>query len=255
MKAYGLIYDNELAGYRIDTNTGLGVVDIGLESADKYDINPDVISSLQLYNNHGSFETQEEHRRGKVKDISLDDWICSSLALLINKDVALEKCIRVYTGDSLEKYLSLTDDSKGTYADEILNGFRNRNCLTLLFGEDENARTAVMKQTANRLLQRGITLSRVAFCSIEDGASFKVVSGLLRSLYNHFKMKYIFADNFTNAKYRLFKGARPEMDLDWFMDSGFCSAKYIFSGADKHYFDEYIFNRRTSYVVNVVNMR
>lgn len=75
---------------------------------------------------------------------------------MINKDVALEKCIRVYTGDSLEKYLSLTGDSKGTYADEILNGFRNRNCLTLLFGEDENARTAVMKQTANRLLQRGI---------------------------------------------------------------------------------------------------
>lgn len=85
--------------------------------------------------------------------------------------------------------------------------------------------------------------------------NFKVVSGLLRSLYNHFKMKYIFADNFTNAKYKLFKSARPEMDLDWFMDSGFCSAKYIFSGADKHYFDEYIFNRRTSYVVNVVDMR
>lgn len=75
MKAYGLIYDNELVGYRIDTHTWLGIVDIGLESADKYDINPDVISSLQLYNNHGSFETQEENRRGKVKDISLDDWI------------------------------------------------------------------------------------------------------------------------------------------------------------------------------------
>lgn len=214
MKAYNLIYENSVVGYRIDTNTGLGVVDIGLESADKYDINPDVVSSLQLYNNHGSFETQEENRRGKVKDISLDDWICSSLALLINKDVALEKCIRVYTGDSLKKYLNLTDDSKGTYADEILNGFRNRNCLTLLFGEDENARTAVMKQTVNKLLQRGISLSRVAFCSIEGGANFRVVSGLLRSLYNHFKMKYIFADNFTNAKYRLFKGARPEMDLD-----------------------------------------
>ena len=126
MKAYGLIYDNELVGYRIDTNTGLGVVDIGLESADKYDINPDVISSLQLYNNHGSFETQEENRRGKVKDISLDDWICSSLALLINKDVALEKCIRVYTGDSLEKYLSLTDDGEGTYA----NGYPiKQGCL------------------------------------------------------------------------------------------------------------------------------
>lgn len=255
MKAYNLIYENSVVGYRIDTNTGLGVVDIGLESAYKYDINPDVISSLQLYNNHGSFETREEHRRGQVKDISLDDWICSSLALLINKDVALEKCIRVYTGDSLEKYLSLTEDNDGTYVDEIINGFRNRNCLTLLFGEDENARTAVMKQTANRLLQRGIPLSRIAFCYIEDSASFEVVSGLLRSLYNHFKMKYIFADNFTNAKYRLFKSARPEMDLDSFMDSGFCSAKYIFSGADKHYFDEYIFDRRTSYTVNVVDMR
>lgn len=255
MKAYNLIYENSVVGYRIDTNTGLGVVDIGIESADKYDIKPDIISSLQLYNNHGNFETQEEQGRGRVKDISLDNWICSSLSLLMNEDVAAEKCIRVYTGDSLKKYLSTADVESDIYADEILTGFRNRNCLTLLFGEDEAGRTAVMKQTANKLLQRGIPLSRVAFCSIEDGASFKVVSGLLRSLYNHFKMKYIFADNFTNAKYRLFKSSRPEMDLDWFMDSGFCSAKYIFSGADKHYFDEYIFDRSTSYTVNVVDMR
>lgn len=255
MKAYNLIYENSVVGYRIDTNTGLGVVDIGIESADKYDIKPDVISSLQLYNNHGNFETREEQGRGRVKDISLDNWICSSLSLLMSEDAAAEKCIRVYTGDSLKNYLSTTDGKVGTYSDEILTGFRNRNCLTLLFGEDENSRTEVMKQTANKLLQRGIPLSRVAFCSIENGASLKVVSGFLRSLYNHFKMKYIFADNFTNAKFRLFKSARSEMALDWFMDSGFCSEKYIFSGADKHYFDEYIFDRSTSYGVNVVDIR
>ena len=255
MKAYNLIYENSVVGYRIDTNTGLGVVDIGIESADKYDIKPDVISSLQLYNNHGNFETQEEQGRGRVKDISLDNWICSSLSLLMNEDVAAEKCIRVYTGDSLKKYLSTADVESDIYADEILTGFRNRNCLTLLFSKDEAVRSAVMKQAAKELLQKGISSSRVAFCSVEAGAKFNVVSGLLRSLYNHFKMKYIFADNFMNTQPKLFRGARPEMALDWFMDSGFCSAKYIFSSVDKHYFDEYIFDRNTSYVVNVVNVR
>lgn len=255
MKAYGLTYDNELVGYRIDTNTWLGVVDIDLETADKYDIKPDVISSLQLYNNHGNFETRGEQGRGRVKDISLDDWICSSLSLLMNEDVAAEKCIRVYTGDSLKKYLSTANGEGGTYSDEILTGFRNRNCLTLLLSEDEAVRTAVMKQAAKELLQKGISSSRVAFCSVEAGAKFNVVSVLLRSLYNHFKMKYIFADNFMNTQPKLFRGARPEMGLDWFMDSGFCSAKYIFSSVDKHYFDEYIFDRNTSYGVNVVDVR
>ena len=255
MKSYQLIYNNELAGYRINTETGLGAVDIDLETADKYDIKPDVISSLQLYNNHGNFETREEQGRGRVKDISLDDWICSSLSLLMSEYTEAEKCIRVYTGDSLEKYLSTVNDEKGTYADEILTGFRNRNCLTLLLSEDEAIRTAVMKQVAKELLQKGIPISRVAFCSVENGANFRVVSGLLRSLYNHFKMKYIFADNFMNAKPNLFRGARPEMDLDWFMDSGFCSAKYIFSSVDKHYFDEYIFDRNIPYGVNIVDMK
>lgn len=255
MKAYNLIYENSVVGYRIDTNTWLGVVDIDLETADKYDIKPDVISSLQLYNNHVNFETQEEQGRGRVKDISLDNWICSSLSILMSEDVAAEKCIRVYTGDSLKKYLSTADGEKGTYSDEILTGFRNRNCLTLLFSKDEAVRSAVMKQAAKELLQKGISSSRVAFCSVEAGAKFNVVSGLLRSLYNHFKMKYIFADNFMNTQPKLFRGARPEMALDWFMDSGFCSAKYIFSSVDKHYFDEYIFDRNTSYVVNVVNVR
>lgn len=255
MKVYGLIYNNELVGYRINTNTGLGVVDIDLETADKYDIKPDVISNLQLYNNHGNFETREEQGRGRVKDISLDAWICSSLSLLMSEYAAAEKCIRVYTGDSLEKYLSTANGEKGTYADELLTGFRNRNCLTLLLSKDEAVRTSVMKQAAKELLQRGIPVSRVVFCSVENGANFRVVSGLLRSLYNHFKMKYIFADNFMNAKPNLFRGARPEMDLDWFMDSGFCSAKYIFSSVDKHYFDEYIFDRSSPYAVNVVDMK
>lgn len=43
MKAYNLIYENSLVGYQIDTNTGMGVVDVDIDTAAKYRIEPDVI--------------------------------------------------------------------------------------------------------------------------------------------------------------------------------------------------------------------
>ena len=254
MKSYQLIYNNEPVGYRINTETGLGIVDIDIETAEKYDIKPDVLYSLQLYNNHGQFITREEQGRRQVRDISTDRWICSSLAILMNEDIASENSIKIYIGDSLKNFLGAYAKRENAYADKIISGFQNSNSLSLLFCKDDAARTEVMIQAAKRMLQKGIHISRIAFCSVEAGAEMRVVNSLLQSLYNHFKMKYIFVDNFSNAEHGLFGSTIRNMELDYCLDKYFCTAKYVFSSPDKHYFDEYVSERRLQSYVNIVDM-
>ena len=259
MKAYNLIYENSVVGYRIDTNTGLGVVDIDLETANKYGINPEIVSSLQLYNSHGKFVTMEEHGRSKVKDISDDTWICSSLSILMNEDANTEDFINVYTGDSLENLLnsySSFNDSDSAYVSEVIGYFHCRNKLTLLCGGDEDSKTNVMLQAVNCILKDGIDSNKIVFCSVKDGARMPFLNGLLECLYRNFKMKYIFVDDFTIAKGDLVMNLGLDMELSYCSNIPSCSLKYVFSSAITHPFTDYFTKCVGAFnTINLVDMR
>lgn len=165
MKAYNLIYENSVVGYRIDTNTGLGVVDIDIATADKYRIEPDIFSSIDLHKHRGILKSKEETDNFLVRDISNKSGICIALAILTNISISSRYFSTVVTGDDLFSLVDSVSEFNTRFClDSLITGLNSTKSVTILYGVRRTGKTVLLLQSIKKLLDTGIPSNKILFC-------------------------------------------------------------------------------------------
>lgn len=238
MKAYNLIYENSVVGYRIDTNTGLGVVDIDIATADKYGIEPDVFSSIDLYKHRGILKSKDEADNFLVRDISNKSGICIALAILTNISISSRYFSTVFIGDDLFSLVDSVSEFNTRFClDSLLTGLNSTKSVTILYGVRRTGKTVLLLQSIKKLLDTGIPSNKILFCSVKQGTHMSVLNNFLLVIAKAFDIDYLFVDEFTYAVSDEVEDTQTdESSLSLYTEGTFRDKRFIFSGTNSAYF-------------------
>lgn len=236
MKAKRLIFDNNLMGYRLYTDFKIGTVDVNISSYNEYKMQFDIIGDIYLKKDMSNLVSDDEESSGNlVKDISNEYDICDALGLITRKTYARDVIGIVCTGETLKDELDKIKDYNKRYCfSDLMQSFDSSRNITIVYGVRRTGKTVLILQAIVELLKKGVSPSKILYCSVEQGVEFGDIDEFLITAADRLGIDYLFVDEFTYISFEP-NGRYKQGNLGVYSES-FVGKHFIFSGTNSSFF-------------------